>query len=73
MHCDPAQGQTASDLSKDFGRFCREDDETSSTYLSAEQIGRKLKQLGIESGLVSHESMLILEEFERFEEQAQEK
>ena len=49
VHCDPAQGQTASDLSKDFGRFCREDDETSSTYLSAEQIGRKLKQLGIES------------------------
>ena len=31
------------------------------------------KQLGIESGLVSDESMLILEEFERFEEHAQEK
>jgi hypothetical protein len=28
------------------------------------------KQLGYESGLVSDESMLILEEFERFEDHA---
>ncbi|MBM3340191.1 MAG: hypothetical protein FJY62_09450, partial [Betaproteobacteria bacterium] len=45
--CDPAKGQTASKLAQAFNRFRREEDEDASAYLSPEQLGRRLKQMGV--------------------------
>ena len=45
--CDPAKGQTASKLAQAFNTFRREEDEDASAYLSPEQLGRRLKQMGV--------------------------
>jgi putative DNA primase/helicase len=45
--CAPADGMLASELVSDFERYCRAEDERSA-HMSAPDMGRKLKQRGLE-------------------------